>query len=65
MKTTRATFEAGWLHGHIYKSQQSMREVLEAHLGLSQELAEVYLNGQDDGIRGDRFGIYILDSHGN
>lgn len=55
MKTTRAAFEAGWLHGHRYKRPQSMREVLEAHPSLSQELASVYLNGQDDGIRGDRF----------
>jgi hypothetical protein len=55
MKTTRQFFEAGWVHGDRYGRHQSPREVLKAHPGLTDELVSVYLNGQDDGIRGDRF----------
>jgi hypothetical protein len=55
MKTINQAFIAGWFHGRKYKTYQSVREVMNAHPSLSRELAEVYLNGQQDGINGDRF----------
>ena len=55
MKTSQQAFEAGWLHGRRHKRHQSIREVMASHTRLTLELAEVYLNGQNDGIRGDRF----------
>jgi hypothetical protein len=55
METTLQAFRAGWLHGHRHGRHQSMREVLDTNPGMSAEFAEVYLNGQDDGIKGDTF----------
>jgi hypothetical protein len=59
MKTSQQAFAAGWLHGRRHRRHQSIREVMDSHPGLTWELAAIYLNGQDDGIRGDRFRLEI------
>lgn len=55
MKTINQAFIAGSFHGRKYKRSMTMREVMNAHPSLSCDLAGVYLNGQEDGIKGDRF----------
>ena len=55
MKTITQAFIAGWFNGRKYKRYQSVLEVMNAHPSLTRQLAEVYLNGQEDGIHGDRF----------
>lgn len=51
----RQIFRAGWMHGKRYRRHQSVREVMTEHPIFRWEDAVVFLNGQDDGIRDDRF----------
>jgi hypothetical protein len=62
METTSQSFIAGFFDGRKYKRFQSPREVMESHPSLSRELADVFLNGQQDGINGDRFRLDLIRS---